>query len=145
MNTNIFKSAIAALALFVVFNSCKEKEEEFEFPYEEVEILVEDGTVFTSLEELASTHFSKKDVSVNITETPDYSAKRGKPTVDDWSIDGGIKPYTKYYWYLYAVLGHNRMSVFQKNRFFHSCLPHIDTNNILCKVLFRHQCSNRPQ
>lgn len=132
MKTNhLLLAAIAALALLVTFNSCKEKEEEFEFPYEEVEILVEDGTVFTSLEELASTHFSKKNVSVNITETPDYSAKSGKPTVDDWSIDGGIKPYTKYYWYLYAEDKNGKSGFSEIRSFYYVPEPHIiDIKNI---------------
>ena len=43
MNANIFKSAIAALALLVAFNSCKEKEETKFFI--EVTCNPEEGTV----------------------------------------------------------------------------------------------------
>ena len=130
MNTNIFKTAFATLALLVAFNSCKEKEEEFEFPYEEVEILVEDGTVFTSFDELASTHFSKKDVSIYVTETPDYSATNGKPIVDDWSIDGGIKPYTKYYWYLKAEDKNGKRGFSEIRSFYYIPAPETDIHNV---------------
>ena len=103
MNTNIFKSAIAALALATLtFNSCKDKEEteeEYQFPYEKVTLTLEDGMVFTDIEKYRDANFisiGEKDYSkydIYMGTSPDSCQKK---IVDD------IKPFTKYYWYVVA-------------------------------------------
>jgi len=91
--------SIALLFATTIFNSCK-KEDKLEFPYDDITLLIEDGAVFTSLDDLENTKFFSGDAWVFVTESPEYNAKSGGRTVDRYRVDGEFKPYTKYYWYL---------------------------------------------
>ena len=130
MTTNIFKSAIAALALLVVFNSCK-KEEEYEFP-DSIKLLVADDTVFTSINDLQSTSFFNGNAFLYITATPDYNGKSVSVTtkkhIYNIQEDFGIKPYTKYYWYLQASNYDKRYS--QIRSFYYIPALEIDIHNV---------------
>ena len=133
MNTNLFKTAVAALALLVTFNSCKEKEEEFEFPYGEIELLVEDGRVFTNYDELVNTKFTNvaPEVScVYVTTTPEYNAPSGSWRVDDTSVGGGLMPYTKYYWYLDAKDKNGKSGYSEIRSFYYAPAPKIEPHNV---------------
>lgn len=97
MNTNILKTTIAALALLVVFNSCKEKEEEFEFPTGDIQLTLEDETVFTSLDDLEKAVFySGKNPDMHSVLYVGISPDSCKSNVSF----NKIKPLAKYYWYV---------------------------------------------
>lgn len=132
MNTNIFKSAVAALALLVAFNSCK-KEDEFEFPHEDIKLLVEDGKVFTNYDEIVNTRFTNVEPEVScvfVTTTPEYNATSGSWRVDNTSVEGGFKPYTKYYWYLSAVDKNGEYGYSEIRSFYYVPAPKIDIHNV---------------
>lgn len=101
MNANLFKSAIAALALATLtFNSCKDKDDELQFPVEDIKLLVEDGMVFTNLNDIENIEFFSGDAeglntSFYMGTSPD-SCSKGR-------LDKAyIKPFTKYYWYVFV-------------------------------------------
>ena len=105
MNTNIFKSAIAALALFVVFNSCKEDDDSNRMIPEvklEKMVLMEDGFVATSLSDLFFFDEEKSEykpahgVNIYVGTSPDK--------VDTDINTPDIIPYTKYYWKIEASI-----------------------------------------
>ena len=103
MNTNIFKTAIAALALATLtFNSCKDKEEteeEYQFHYEKVSFILEDGTVFTDIENYRDAKF----YSIEGKNYSSYDIYMGtSPDSCQKTIIDDIKPFTKYYWYVVA-------------------------------------------
>ena len=113
MNTNIFKTAIAALALLVVFNSCKKDEDDtIPFPYDEVEFIMPDyaaievATIIPpySLEDdfrQKKTEYEKKDF-ISTTNENVY-VKIGTDKEDSHSfksVHGAeLEPNTKYYWF----------------------------------------------
>lgn len=97
MNTTLFKTTIAALALLVTFNACKEKDEKLQFPSEDIKLLVEDGMVFTNLEDIANVDF--------FSGTPNgmkpYLYIGTSPDSCNYRIDiDDIKSFTRYYWYV---------------------------------------------
>lgn len=97
MNANLFKSAFAALALLVVFNSCKEKEEEFEFPTGDIQLTIEDETVFTSLDDLEKAVFySGENTDMHSLLYVGISPDSCKSNVSF----NKLKPFEKYYWYV---------------------------------------------
>jgi hypothetical protein len=103
MNANLFKSAIAALALATLtFNSCKDKEEteeEYQFPYEKVTLTLEDGMVFTDIEKYRDANF----ISIGEKDYSKYDIYMGtSPDSCQEKIVDDIKPFTKYYWYVVA-------------------------------------------
>lgn len=116
MNTNIFKTTIAALALLVAFNSCK-KEEDFGrlVTNEELEqlVLMEDGHVVTSLDDFElQLCDEKKSKSMYGYWKADYyigTNPNDLKDMDDYYVEEvdskgyvhyrlSLEPYTKYYW-----------------------------------------------
>ncbi|MBO7432236.1 MAG: hypothetical protein J6U13_00635 [Salinivirgaceae bacterium] len=115
MNTNIFKTAIAALALLVAFNSCKEKEDDntVPFPYDEVEFIIPDyaaievATIIPpySLED----DFEQKNIDFEIedfisTTNENVDVRIGTDKEDLHSYESlfwwsELEPNTKYYWF----------------------------------------------
>ncbi|MBR5167150.1 MAG: hypothetical protein IKW86_03665 [Salinivirgaceae bacterium] len=106
MNTNIFKSAIAALALATLtFNSCKKDEpidEPIElpsFPTDDIKLLFEDGKVFTQEDSLRSEYFYSGEKEGMETQfwlgaSPDNLYTGHGPL----NVGNVLKPFTKYYW-----------------------------------------------
>lgn len=136
MKTNhLLLAAIAALALMATFNSCKEKEEEFEFPYEDVKLLVEDGTVFTSAYDLVNTDFFSGDAeSIWVTETKDYNALSGGSIYNRLDVNNcvkdGIQPFTKYYWYVDAEDKNGEKGFSEIRTFYYAPAPTIEQHNV---------------
>ena len=99
MNANLFKSAFAALALMLTFNSCKEKEEEFVFPESDIQLnnkIVVNDTMVNSY------YFYRK---LNSKST--YGIKMFLGTSVDNLIEVEneeipLKYYTQYYWQIKA-------------------------------------------
>ncbi len=129
MNTNLFKTTVAALALMVAFNSCKKEENEFP---DSIKLLVADDTVFTSINDLQSTSFFNGNAILYIAATPDYNGKSvsitTKKHINNIQEDFGIKPYTKYYWYLQASNYDNSYSKIRS--FYYIPALEIDIHNV---------------
>ncbi len=94
MNTNLFKTAIAALALLVAFNSCKKDDDKPSFPAEDIKLLIDDGRVFAKQDSLRDEYFysgEKEGYSdrIAVGTTPD---NLGSISLSD------VEPFTKYYW-----------------------------------------------
>ena len=94
MNTNLFKSAIAALALMVTFNSCKKDDDKPSFPTEDIKLLIDDGRVFAKQDSLRDEYFysgEKEGYSdrIAVGTSPDNI---GSVSLSD------VEPFTKYYW-----------------------------------------------
>ena len=97
MNANIFKTAIAALALLVVFNSCKKEDDEFKFPTGDIQLTLEDETVFTSLDDLEKAVFySGENADMHSLLYVGISPDSCKSNVSF----NKLKPFEKYYWYV---------------------------------------------
>ncbi len=102
MNTNILKTAIAALALLVAFNSCKEKDEDYGrlVTNEELEqlVLMEDGHVVTSLDGLESQFCDvEKSKSMYGHWMASYYVGTSPNSLERY-YGTNLEPYTKYYW-----------------------------------------------
>ena len=94
MNTNLFKTAIAALALLVAFNSCKKDDDKPSFPAEDIKLLIDDGRVFAKQDSLRDEYFysgEKEGYSdrIAVGTSPDNI---GSVSLSD------VEPFTKYYW-----------------------------------------------
>ena len=97
MNTNILKTTIAALALMATFNSCKKDDDEFKFPTEDIQLTIEDETVFTSLEDLENESFySGENADMHSLLYVGISPDSCKSNVSF----NKLKPFEKYYWYV---------------------------------------------
>ena len=95
MNANIFKTAFAALALLVAFNSC---EKEYDFPYSVVQLKLPDGAH-------VGQHLTKSDF-IEVQKDNHYASFEimiGKSvdniTTEFWEYTT-LEPLTKYYWYV---------------------------------------------
>ena len=94
MNANIFKTAFAALALLVTFNSCKKDDDKPSFPAEDIKLLIDDGRVFAKQDSLRDEYFysgEKEGYSdrIAVGTSPDNI---GSVSLSD------VEPFTKYYW-----------------------------------------------
>ena len=112
MNTNIFKTTIAALALLVAFNSCKKEDEDYGrlVTNDELEqlVLMEDGHVVTNLvglewqfcdEKKSKSMYGYWEADYYIGTNPN-SLERLHYVWDSITEEyvAILEPYTKYYW-----------------------------------------------
>ena len=99
MNTNIFKTTIAALALLVAFNSCKEEDNGRLITNDELEqlVLMEDGFVATSLEDLWFLNWEESNSPFGYMIV-DYYLGTSPDNMEEGIRKEEIVPYIKYYW-----------------------------------------------
>ncbi|MBR3567902.1 MAG: hypothetical protein IKN94_06480 [Salinivirgaceae bacterium] len=99
MNTNLFKTTIAALALLVAFNSCKEEDNGRLITNDELEqlVLMEDGFVATSLEDLWFLNWEESNSPFGYMIV-DYYLGTSPDNMEEGIRKEEIVPYIKYYW-----------------------------------------------
>lgn len=123
MNTNLFKTAIAALALLVTFNSCKKEEDEpFLFPADQVELLLADGAAVGT--KIQKSDFYKTTLPGGKSVKIFYGKSADNIT---WELESGeraIDPFVKYYWRAAVYdAATKEYSDFSETRAFYSFAP----------------------